>query len=87
MNAARGNIWPSLRITARILEILRDSGSLTKTELSQKSGINYSRLRRHLDWLEEKGVVEMKVRRHKIIVDLTKTGKEFTSVMLRNNNK
>ena len=87
MNATRGSLWPSLKTTAKILKVLRDGGFLTKTDLSQRSGINYSRLRMYLDWLEDRGVIDMKVERHKIIVGLTKTGMEFASVLLRNNNK
>jgi predicted transcriptional regulator len=74
---------PSLRILSRILGELLDN-SVTKTELSQRSRVNYTRFLKHLDWLDERRLVELSVERHKVIVRLTRRGREFALTLLGN---
>jgi predicted transcriptional regulator len=78
----RRTVWPSLSILARILEVLRVNDSVTKTELSQKSGINYSRLRKVLEWMEGRHIIELKVQNQKIMVELTKVGTDLARILL-----
>ena len=86
MKEDRRGFSPSFTIIIRILKVLHDNEPLTKTLLAQKSGINYSRLLKHLDWLEERHIVELAVHRHKVIVKLTRTGREFGKIILSTNN-
>lgn len=44
--------------------------------------MNYARLLKHLDWLEEKHIVELAVEKRKVIVRLTRSGSEVASVLL-----
>jgi len=76
--------FPSFRVLTRLLDTLLEEDAATKTILSQKSGINYTRLLKHLDWMEEKGIIELGVRRHKVIIRLTKDGRAFAAMLARN---
>jgi predicted transcriptional regulator len=83
----RKHFEPSFRILLRVLEMLLDVGSISKTELSQKAGINYSRLLRHLDWLVERKIAELTVERHKITIRLTQRGKQLASILITSDRR
>ncbi|WP_337862022.1 winged helix-turn-helix domain-containing protein [Nitrososphaera sp.] len=81
----RREFEPSFRVICRILKILLERGAVSKTVLSQAAGINYSRLLRHLDWLDHRQIIELMVERHKVLVRLTRRGKEFALILSGNN--
>lgn len=70
---------PTTKTLVRILKTIEESGEEAKTALSINTHLNYSRLARHILWLEEKGLVESKIDKSKIKVALTKKGKAFIS--------
>jgi len=53
------------------------SGPSAKTDLSHKTNLNYTRLAKHIVWLEKKGFVESVIYKSKIRIKLTATGKLF----------
>ncbi len=58
---------------------MTDKGSEAKTTLSIDAHVNYTRLAKHIVWMEKKGLVESKIDKSKIKVGLTKKGIEFAS--------
>jgi predicted transcriptional regulator len=71
---------PSMKTLLRIMKIITKNGSESKTQLSLDTNLNYSRLARHIVWLEKKGLVESKIEDSKINVALTEKGIIFASV-------
>jgi predicted transcriptional regulator len=72
---------PSMKILSRILKVITENGSKGKTQLSLDTNLNYTRLAKHIVWLEKKGFVESKIEDNKINVVLTKSGREFASMI------
>jgi predicted transcriptional regulator len=58
---------------------MKQSGPEGKTRLSLKTNLNYTRLAKHIVWLEKKGLVESKIDQSKINVGLTPKGRIFSS--------
>jgi predicted transcriptional regulator len=83
INKITPNFEPSGKILVRIMEILTKKGGESKTALSLDSNLNYSRLAKHIVWMEKKGFVKSEIKQSKIIVDLTTRGREF-SIMFAN---
>jgi predicted transcriptional regulator len=72
---------PSMKILSRILKTMVDNGSEGKTCLARDSNLNYSRLAKHIVWLEKKGLVESIISDQKINVILTQKGKMFGTTL------
>jgi len=72
---------PSAKALVRILEILTTNKPKAKTTLALDANLNYSRLAKHIVWMEKKGLVESKINKNRICVELTKKGKEFASTL------
>lgn len=72
---------PSTKILARILNNLTAKGAKTKSALAVDTKVNYTRLVKHIVWMENKGLVEKKINKSRIEVELTKKGKEFASAL------
>ncbi|WP_075054455.1 winged helix-turn-helix transcriptional regulator [Nitrososphaera viennensis] len=85
MKRDRRNFYPSLRVISKILRILLENPTITRTDLCQKAGLNYSRFLNHLDWLGQKGIIELKLDSCRVVVTLTKNGREFTMMLNQNN--
>ncbi|MBI1829403.1 MAG: hypothetical protein HY222_03115 [Thaumarchaeota archaeon] len=51
--------------------------TMGRTALAEKVNVNYTRLLKHLKWLEQKGFVKMVIEKGKVNVVLTKTGRRF----------
>ncbi|MDE2590032.1 MAG: hypothetical protein KGL95_10260, partial [Patescibacteria group bacterium] len=66
---------PSMKILSRILNVLIENNAVIKTILLRKANLNHVRLSMHLDWLEQKGLVEYVVMDNKINVMLTEAGR------------
>lgn len=75
------NFKPSMTVLSRIMQIMADKGAEGKTQISLDANLNYTRLAKHIIWLEKKGLVESKVENNKINVVLTKNGKMFASTI------
>lgn len=75
------NFKPSTKTLVRIMKTLAEEGAEAKTALSVDANVNYSRLAKHIVWMEAKGLVESKIYKSKIKVELTKKGKDFTSIL------
>jgi predicted transcriptional regulator len=58
-----------------------DNGPEGRTSLSFDAHLNYTRLAKHIDWLEQKGFVESIRDESKINVGLTAKGRTFASML------
>lgn len=52
-----------------------------KTILSADANLNYTRLVKHIVWLEKKGLVKLIITNSQIKVGLTSEGRQFTSML------
>ena len=73
---------PSMKTLFRILKIMADSGPEAKTALSLGANLNYTRLAKHIVWLEKKGFVKSIIKDNKINFGLTEKGRIFASMLL-----
>lgn len=73
---------PSMKILLRIMNVLMENNAVTKATLLQKANLNHVRLSMHLNWLEQKGLIEYVVIDDKINVTLTKAGREFAKPLV-----
>jgi predicted transcriptional regulator len=68
---------PDLQVVARIVEALGSNGSMAKTQLCVKSGLNYTSFQRYLKWMEGRGLVMVRASDHDTFsVMLTEKGLE-----------
>jgi len=74
---------PSMKTLSRILRTMVDNGPEAKTSLSVDTNLNYTRLAKHIVWLEKKGLVESTIDKSKINVGLTANGRIFASTILK----
>lgn len=72
---------PSMKTLLRILKSMIDNGPEAKTTLSVDTHLNYTRLAKHIVWLEQKGLVESTIDKSKINVGLTEKGKIFATTL------
>ncbi|MFB5605672.1 MAG: winged helix-turn-helix domain-containing protein [Nitrosarchaeum sp.] len=76
------NFEPSLKLIHRIIQCLIKNGPETKTQLSHNSNMNYTRLVKHVMWLEKKGLVELTTDNLKVYLNLTDKGKKYSTDIL-----
>ena len=72
---------PSIKTLIRILLCVQEQGPSAKTNLSRKTNLNYTRLAKHIVWLEKKGLVESVIDKSKIKIELTVKGREFAETI------
>jgi predicted transcriptional regulator len=72
---------PSMKTLTRIFKSMTDNGPEAKTVLSVDTNLNYTRLAKHIVWLEKKGLVESTIDKSKINVGLTEKGRVFASTL------
>ena len=72
---------PSLKTISRIMQTIMDDGPKGRTSLSFDTHLNYTRLAKHIVWLEQKGFVESIKNNSKINVGLTTKGRVFVSML------
>jgi predicted transcriptional regulator len=72
---------PSMRTLSRIVKSMTENGAGGKTQLSVDTNLNYTRLAKHIVWLEKKGFVESTIKDYKIKIALTTSGREFASMI------
>jgi predicted transcriptional regulator len=75
------NFEPSMKTLSRILKTITDKGPEAKTILSLDANLQYSRLAKHIVWMEKKGLVESRVDKSKINIGLTEKGKIFAETL------
>ena len=66
-----------MKTLSRILKSIIDNGPEARSSLSLDANIQYTRLAKHIVWLEKNGLVESTIDKSQIKVGLTKKGKEF----------
>lgn len=59
MNSGEPISKPDLYVLARIIKVLKERKSLNRTTLATSTGLSYDRLVKYLDWMSEKGFVEL----------------------------
>jgi predicted transcriptional regulator len=72
---------PSMKTLLRIVKSMVDNGPEAKTTLAVDTNLNYTRLAKHIVWLEKKGLVESTINKTKINVGLTEKGRIFASTL------
>jgi predicted transcriptional regulator len=72
---------PSMKTLMRIVKTITDKGPEGKTILSLNTNLQYSRLAKHIVWMEKKGLVESRVDKSKINIGLTEKGKRFAELL------
>jgi predicted transcriptional regulator len=72
---------PSMKTLMRIVQFMTEHSSGGKTQLALDTKLNYTRLAKHIVWMEKKGLVESTIDDNKINVSLTKTGRDFAKVI------
>jgi predicted transcriptional regulator len=72
---------PSMKTLHRIMESMTNNGSEGKTCLARDTNLNYTRLAKHIVWLEKKGLVESIISDKKINVILTQKGRMFGTML------
>ena len=75
------NFKPSLKTLTRILDCVEEQGPSAKTKLSLKTHLNYTRLAKHIVWLEKKGLVESVIDKSKIKIEVTVKGRAFAETI------
>ena len=75
------NFEPSMKTLMRILKTMTEKGPEGKTILSLDTNLQYSRLAKHIVWMEKKGLVESRADKSKINVGLTEKGRVFASTL------
>ncbi len=59
MNSGEPISKPDLYVLARIIKVLKERKSLNRTTLATSTSLSYDRLVKYLDWMSEKGFVEL----------------------------
>ncbi|MHA7733606.1 winged helix-turn-helix domain-containing protein [Nitrosopumilus sp. S6] len=72
---------PSMTSLLRIFKVLTENGAKGKTQLSHDANLNYSRLAKHVIWMENKGFIKSTIKDNKINIVLTKNGHEFSHLI------
>lgn len=75
---------PSMKTLSRILKTMINKGPEAKTSLSLDTNLNYTRLAKHIVWLEKKGLAKSTIDGSKINVGLTANGRIFALTILKN---
>jgi len=76
------NFAPSIKTLTGIFKIMMSNVPRYKTSLSIDANIDYTRLAKHIVWLELKGLIESEIKKPVINFSLTEKGKEFAAVFL-----
>lgn len=77
---------PSMKYLLRIMKVLKTHNHLTVTNIAMLSRINHKRCRAHIEWLEQKGYVTMKVLKGKKNIILTSSGLHYADKLLSVNH-
>jgi len=59
LNSETQSSKPDLYVVARIIDSLKEKNNLNRTALSTSTGLAYDKLVKYLDWMSEKGFVEI----------------------------
>lgn len=78
---------PSVATLKRMMKVVLEENAITRTELSLKANVHYTRLVRHLYWLQQKRYVVFEIgddrkEEQKMVVKLTEKGREFGNALL-----
>ncbi len=74
---------PSLNVLQRVFLVLNEEGSTTRTALSQKANLHYTRLANHLKWLESKEIVQAFYEDGRVRIGYTERGRQFATILMR----
>lgn len=76
-NKEQDEFEPSMKILPRIMKMILENNSLTRTTLAQAANLNYARLCKYIIWLEQKSFVEFVICDGKLTVHLTDNGRDL----------
>jgi len=72
---------PNMRVLLRVLAHLLD-GPTTLTKIRAKTKLNHTKYKAYVEWLEDRGIIESVIEKHKARMCLTKEGREVALVLL-----
>ena len=76
------NFVPSIKTLTSILKIMLSNIPKYETSLSIDASMDYTRLAKHIVWLERRGIVKSEIKRPMINIVLTEKGKVFAPAFL-----
>ena len=84
MNSGEPISKPDLYVLARIIKVLKERKSLNRTTLVTSTGLSYDRLVKYLEWMSNKGFVELDSNGEVILTKLgTKTYDQLVNWILK----
>jgi len=69
-------------LVRKITQVLLDKSEIGRTELSQATNVNYTRLMEQLSWLEQKQYVELAISGRRVVIRLTEKGRDYSTKLL-----
>jgi predicted transcriptional regulator len=72
---------PSMKILRRVLKAILEKNHMGKTNLSVESNVNYVKLLKYLEWMDEKQLIKFMDHNDKSCVTLSQKGREFSSIL------
>lgn len=72
---------PSMKVLMRLMKFMLENNSKGRTQLALDTHLNYTRLAKHVVWLETRGLIELTLVDTKVLVVLTPSGRKFASVI------
>jgi predicted transcriptional regulator len=76
------NFEPSIKTLTGVLKIMMSNIPKHKTVLSIDADLDYTRLAKHIVWLEKRSLVTSEIKKPDIHINLTEKGKVFASIFV-----
>ncbi|MHA7733614.1 hypothetical protein [Nitrosopumilus sp. S6] len=74
---------PSMKTLMRIVKFMLEHPSEGKTQMALDTKLNYTRLAKHIVWMEKKGLAKSTIYDNKIHISLTKDGRDFAKIIAK----
>jgi len=59
VSSSQPNSKRDLYVVARIISVLKDKGSVKRTELATSTGLAYDRLSKYVEWMNQQGLLKI----------------------------
>ena len=73
---------PNMKTLQSILKVMMQNGTRNKSELAVDTNLNYSRLAKHIIWLESQEFVKSIIVESQIHIEMTEKGRLFAKTIL-----
>lgn len=68
---------PSMKLLSRIMKVILEKNLIGRTALSVEANVNYNTLAKHIEWMENKSLIDLIVGDSKVNVKLSPVGRDF----------